>query len=139
MDSTARAIIQSFNQNVFSTPGVDPKILAEVPFFRKLLQENFHNKEVFHGYINKIYHTWGSILSPHVKRLISQYNSEYDMVLLANLEKQKEMMRMADDYNAQKLFSELDDMSIGGGGIASLTRNFNKSGITKKKPSKRRR
>ena len=82
MDSTARAIIQSFNRDVFNTPGIDPKIQAEVPFFRKLLQENFNNKEVFHGYINKIYNTWSSILAPHVKRLIAQYNSEYDMVLL---------------------------------------------------------
>ena len=59
------------------------------------------------------------------------------MDLLLQLEKQNEMIKMADEYNAQRLFSDLDDLSVSGT-IASLTKSFKSSGISKKRPSKRR-
>lgn len=137
MDTVARNIIASMEQNIFDIPRVDPQIRIEVPFFKKILQENINNTEVFHGYINKIYEAWSPILKQNFKRLISHYNDKYNMYLLLELEKQKEMIKMADEYNAQRLFSELEDLSVSGS-IASLTKSFKSSGISKKRPSKRR-
>jgi hypothetical protein len=137
MDTIARNIIASMEQNIFDVPFVDEKIRTEVPFFKKILQENIHNKEVFHGYINKINEAWGSILKQNFKRLISHYNDKYNMELLLQLEKQNEMIKMADEYNAQRLFSDLDDLTVTGS-IASLTKSLKSSGISKKRPSKRR-
>ncbi len=137
MDTVARNIIASMEQNIFDVPRVDAQIRTEVPFFKKILQENIHNKEVFHGYINKINEAWGHILKQNFKRLISHYNDKYNMDLLLQLEKQNEMIKMADEYDAQRLFSDLDDLSVSGS-IASLTKSFKSSGISKKRPSKRR-
>lgn len=137
MDAAARNIIASMEQNIFDVPRVDARIRTEVPFFKKILQENIHNKEVFHGYINKINEAWGSILKQNFKRLISHYNDKYNMDLLLQLEKQNEMIKMADEYNAQRLFRDLDNLSMSGS-IASLTKSFKSSGISKKRPSKRR-
>ena len=47
------------------------------------------------------------------------------------------MIKMADEYNAQRLFSDLDDLTVTGS-IASLTKSLKSSGISKKRPSKRR-
>tara|TARA_R110002072_G_scaffold41847_2_gene117038 strand:- start:5573 stop:5998 length:426 start_codon:yes stop_codon:yes gene_type:complete len=140
MDTVARNIIASMGQNIFDVPRVDTQIRTEVSFFKKILQENIYNKEVFHGYINKINEAWGPILKQNFKRLISHYNDKYNMDLLLQLEKkQNEMIKMADEYNAQRLFSDLDDLSVSGTGtIASLTKSFKSSGISKKRPSKRR-
>lgn len=137
MNTVATNIIASMEQNIFDVPFVDAKIRKEVPFFKKILEENIHNKEVFHGYINKINEAWGSILKQNFKRLISHYNDKYNMELLLQLEKQNEMIKMADEYNAQRLFSDLDDLSVTGS-IASLTKSLKSSGISKKRPSKRR-
>lgn len=137
MDTVARNIIASMEQNIFDVPRVDTQIRTEVPFFKKILQENIHNKEVFHGYINKINEAWGPILKQNFKRLISHYNDKYNMDLLLQLEKQNEMIKMSDEYNAQRLFSDLDDLSVSGN-IASLTKSLKSSGISKKRPSKRR-
>lgn len=137
MNTVARNIVASMDQNIFSVENVDIKIRSEVPFFKKILQENINNNEVFHGYINKINEAWGYILKQNFKRLIAHYNDKYNMELLLQLEKQNEMIKMADEYNAQRLFDELDDLSLSSS-MASLTKSFKSSGITKKRPSRRR-
>lgn len=137
MDTAARNIVVSMEQNIFGVPFVDHQIRAEVPFFKKILQENINNNEVFHGYINKINEAWGLILNQNFKRLILHYNDKYNTELLLQLERQNEMIKMADEYNAEKLFSELDDLSVSES-ISSLTKSFKSSGISKKRPSKRR-
>jgi len=47
------------------------------------------------------------------------------------------MIRLADQYNADKLFNEIDDLSLSGS-VNFLTNSLRSSGITKKRPSKRR-
>ena len=138
MNNVARNIVESMSSNIFSVPRVDTRIMAEVPFFRKILLDNINNGEVFHGYINKINEAWGSILKSNFKRLISYYNAEYNNSLLREVEKQNEMIRLADQYNADKLFNEIDDLSLSSGSINFLTNSLRSSGITKKKPSKRK-
>jgi len=133
MDTVARNIIASMEQNIFDVPRVDTQIRTEVPFFKKILQENIHNKEVFHGYINKINEAWGDILKKNFKRLIAHYNDKYNTELLM----QQEMIKMADEYNAQRLFSDLEDLTVSGN-IDSITKSFKASGISKKRPSRKR-
>ena len=138
MNNVARNIVESMNSNIFSVQRVDTRIMAEVPFFRKLLLDNINNHEVFHGYINKINDAWGSILKNNFKRLISHYNDKYNISLLNEVEKQNEMIRMAQQYNAEQLFNELEDLSLTGS-VNFLTNSLRSSGITKKKPSKKKR
>ena len=137
MNNVARNIVESMNSNIFSVQRVDARIMEEVPFFRKLLLDNINNHEVFHGYINKINDAWGSILKNNFKRLISHYNDKYNISLLNEVEKQNEMIRMAQQHNAEQLFNELEDLSLTGS-VNFLTNSLRSSGITKKKPSKRR-
>ena len=47
------------------------------------------------------------------------------------------MIKMADEYNAQILFNDLDDLSVSGS-ISSLTKSLKSSGISKKRPSRKR-
>ena len=124
-------------QDIFEVPRVDSRIKSEVPFFKKILEENINNFEVFHGYINKINEAWGSILKQNFKRLVLHYNDKYNTYLLSQLEKQNEMIKMANEYNSQRLSDDLDDLSLSGG-LASLTKSFKYSGISKKQPSRRR-
>lgn len=138
MNNVARNIVESMNSNIFSVQRVDTRIMAEVPFFRKLLLDNINNHEVFHGYINKINDAWGSILKNNFKRLISHYNDKYNISLLNEVEKQNEMIRMAQRYNAEQLFNELEDLSLTGS-VNFLTNSLRSSGITKKRPSKKKR
>lgn len=138
MNNVARNIVESMNSNIFSVQRVDARIMEEVPFFRKLLLDNINNHEVFHGYINKINDAWGSILKNNFKRLISHYNDKYNISLLNEVEKQNEMIRMAQQYNAEQLFNELEDLSLTGS-VNFLTNSLRSSGITKKKPSKKKR
>ena len=138
MNNVARNIVESMNSNIFSVPRVDTRIMEEVPFFRKLLLDNINNDEVFHGYINKINDAWGSILKNNFKRLISHYNDKYNISLLREIEKQNEMIRMAQQYNAEQLFNELEDLSLTGS-VNFLTNSLRSSGITKKKPSKKKK
>ncbi len=139
MNNTAQNIISAMETNIFSVQRVDPRIREEVPFFKKILLENINNPEVFHGYINKINETWGIILKDNFKRLISHYNNIYNMDLLRKVEKQNEMIRLAEQYNAETLFSDLDELSLTGN-ISSLTNALSSSGISKKKrPSRKRR
>ena len=137
MNNVARNIVESMNSNIFSVQRVDARIMEEVPFFRKLLLDNINNHEVFHGYINKINDAWGSILKNNFKRLISHYNDKYNISLLNEVEKQNEMIRMAQQHNAEQLFNELEDLSLTGS-VNFLTNSLRSSGITKKKPSKRK-
>ncbi len=138
MNNVARNIVESMNSNIFSVQRVDARIMEEVPFFRKLLLDNINNHEVFHGYINKINDAWGSILKNNFKRLISHYNDKYNISLLNEVEKQNEMIRMAQQHNAEQLFNELEDLSLTGS-VNFLTNSLRSSGITKKKPSKKKR
>lgn len=137
MELAAMNIIASMDQNFFNALRVDEQIRTEVPFFKKILQENINNKEIFHGFINKINEAWGPILKQNFKRLISHYNDIYKMDLLLELEKQNALIKMADEWNAERLFRDLDDLSVSGT-IASLTKSFKSGGISKKRPSKRR-
>jgi len=139
MNNTAQNIISAMETNIFSVQRVDPRIREEVPFFKKILLENINNPEVFHGYINKINETWDIILKDNFKRLISRYNNIYNIDLLRKVEKQNEMIRLAEQYNAEILFSDLDELSLTGN-ISSLTSALSSSGISKKKrPSRKRR
>lgn len=138
MDVSARNIVESMNYNIFSTERVDPRIREEVPLFKKILDDNINNPEVFHGHINKINDAWGTILKENFKRLIMQYNYRYREETTAQLERQKELVKMADEYNAKVLFNEIEEMSLSGS-VSSLTGAFKLTGISKKKPSRRRR
>ncbi len=138
MDVSARNIVESMNYNIFSAERVDPRIREEVPLFKKILDDNINNPEVFHGHINKINDAWGTILKENFKRLIMQYNYRYREETTAQLERQKELVKMADEYNAKVLFNEIEEMSLSGS-VSSLTGAFKLTGISKKKPSRRRR
>ena len=139
MYNAAQNIVSAMETNIFSVQRVDSRIREEVPFFKKILIENINNPEVFHGYINKISETWGIILKDNFKRLITHYNNIYKNDLLLQAEKQAEMVRLAEQYNADKLFSELDELSLTGN-ISSLTSALSSSGISKKKrPSRKKR
>lgn len=139
MYNAAQNIISAMEMNIFDVTRVDVRIREEVPFFKKILIENINNPEVFHGYINKIGETWGIILKDNFKRLITHYNNIYKNDLLLQAEKQAEMVRLAEQYNADKLFSELDGLSLTGN-ISSLTGALSSSGISKKKrPSRKKR
>tara|TARA_X000001036_G_scaffold40404_1_gene32541 strand:+ start:201 stop:623 length:423 start_codon:yes stop_codon:yes gene_type:complete len=139
MYNAAQNIISAMEMNIFNVTRVDARIREEVPFFKKILIENLDNQEVFHGYINKIGETWGIILKDNFKRLITHYNNIYKNDLLLQAEKQAEMVRLAEQYNADKLFSELDELSLTGN-ISSLTTTLSSSGISKKKrPSRKKR
>ena len=67
MEVIANNIIQSMNKDMFTTPFVEDVIIKEVEFFKKILQDNLYNDEIFHGYINKILSSWGSILKNEFK------------------------------------------------------------------------
>ena len=138
MEISARNIVESMNYNIFNAERVDTRIREEVPLFKKILNDNINNHEVFHGYINKINDAWESILKENFKRLITHYNYRYNEETRARLERQKQLVKMADDYNAKVLFNEIKDMSLSGS-VSFLTDTFKLTGISKKKPSKRRR
>ena len=120
------------NKDIFTTPFVEDVIIKEVEFFKKILQDNLYNDEIFHGYINKILSSWGSILKNEFKRYISIYNQEYDRILKRNLESQKEMVKMAVSYDAEMLDGEVTDMFISPN-LNNLTSSMSKSKIAKKK------
>ncbi len=138
MEISARNIVESMNYNIFGTERVDPRIREEVPLFKKILDDNINNPEIFHRCVNKINDAWGAILKENFKRLIMQYNYRYREETTAQLERQKELVKMADEYNAKILFNEIEEMSLSGG-VSSLTDEFKLTGISKKKPSRRRR
>ncbi len=127
-------IVNAMNMNMFNTSDIDPVIKNEVVFFKNILIQNLNNSEVFHGYVNKINTTWNIILSESFKSLVDNYNQEYAYKQLQQLEKEKRMMSVANEYILDNL--DLDSASISSEG--DLMNMFKKSSISKKKrPSKR--
>jgi hypothetical protein len=133
------AIIESMNMGMFlRNTIIDPKIINEVPFFKKILQDNMYNTEVFHGYINKINDTWGVILSPQFKKLIKMYNEKYIINQIKERERQNDMINMANAMAAEQLYSELENLAVSPS-LSSITSGLSRSAISKKKPSRKLR
>tara|TARA_Y100001958_G_scaffold122021_1_gene89275 strand:- start:196 stop:597 length:402 start_codon:yes stop_codon:yes gene_type:complete len=127
-------IVNAMNMNMFNTSDIDPVIKNEVVFFKNILIQNLNNSEVFHGYVNKINTTWNIILSDSFKSLVDNYNQEYAYKQLQQLEKEKRMVSVANEYILDNL--DLDSASISSEG--DLTNMFKKSAISKKKRPSRR-
>jgi len=133
------AIIESMGPGIFlRNTFIDPKILNEVPFFKKILQDNIYNTEVFHGYINKINDTWGIILSSQFKKLIKMYNEKYIINQIKERERQTDMINMANAMVAEQLYSELENLSVSPS-LSSITSGLSRSAISKKRPSRKLR
>ena len=79
---------------------------------------------------------WDSILKDSVKNLILKYNREYDLQNKKEIDRRNEMMKVADDFNADNL--TLDDITITPS-ITSLTYSFSKNKISKRKRPSRKR
>jgi len=133
------AIIDSMNTGMFlKNVFIDPKIIQEVPFFKKILQDNMYNTEVFHGYVNKINDTWGVILSSQFKKLIKMYNEKYIINQIKERQLQNDMINMANAIAAEQLYSELESLSVSPS-LSSITSGLSRSAISKKKPSRKLR
>lgn len=133
------AIIESMGLGMFlKNTFIDPKIIQEVPFFKKILQDNMYNTEVFHGYINKINDTWGIILSSQFKKLITMYNEKYIINQIKERQMQNDMINMANAMAAEQLYSELENLSVSPS-LSSITSGLGRSAISKKKPSRKLR
>jgi len=135
MNKAAINILSSLrNGNIFKTDyysgGLDANIIREVPIFLKLLSDNFYYDEIFHGYLNKHYSVWNSILSDKFKLLIIKYNTEYDILRVKKAEMHKRMMATATEMDADNLMKEIEEMSLTPS-ISSLTRSFKKGSISK--------
>ncbi len=134
------AIIESMNSRMFlDNIVIDKQILSEVPIFKKILQDNIYNSEVFHGYINKINDTWNVILNPRFKSLLRMYNNKYILEQIKERERQTEMINMANEIVSDQLYSELENLSVSPS-IGSITSGLTRSSISKrKKPSRKSR
>ena len=133
------AIIDSMNTGMFlKNVFIDPKIIQEVPFFKKILQDNMYNTEVFHGYVNKINDTWGIILSSQFKKLIKMYNEKYIINQIKERQLQNDMINMANAIAAEQLYSELESLTVSPS-LSSITSGLSRSAISKKKPSRKLR
>tara|TARA_Y100001970_G_scaffold293484_1_gene440612 strand:+ start:200 stop:613 length:414 start_codon:yes stop_codon:yes gene_type:complete len=133
------AIIESMGPGMFlKNTFINPKILNEVPFFKKILQDNMYNTEVFHGYINKINDTWSVILSSQFKKLIKMYNEKYIINQIKERERQTDMINMANAIAAEQLYSDLENLSVSPS-LSSITSGLSRSAISKKRPSKKLR
>ena len=117
---------------------IEDKIYTEVPIFLNLLETYFYDEEKFHGYLNSHYSTWKNIFQDNFIRMILMYNRAFDFYRVKQIEEQakreSEMIKMADEYNANKLIEDLEDMGITTN-INSLTKNLKRSRISKKRPS----
>ncbi len=139
MTNMETAIIESMNMGMFlRNTIIDPKIINEVPFFKKILQDNMYNTEVFHGYINKINDTWGVILTAQFKKLIKMYNEKYIINQIKERERQNDMINMANAMAAEQLYSELENLAVSPS-LSSITSGLSRSAISKKKPSRKLR
>ena len=136
METTLVCIIESMNQNIFNTIRVSGKIREEVYIFKKFLSDNIHNKEIFYECINKISSVWDSILKDSFKNLIVKYNTEYDLQNKKETDLRNEMMKVADDINADNL--TLENINITPN-LTSLTYSFSKNTISKRKRASRKR
>ena len=133
------AIIESMGPRMFiNNVFIDPKILEEVPLFKKILRDNMYNTEVFHGYINKINDTWQIILSPQFKKLITMYNQKYIINQVKERERQNDMVNMANEIAAEQLYSDLENLVVSPS-LSSITSGLSRSAISKKKPSRKLR
>ena len=140
MEIATRYVIDAMNTNI-----LDPRIRRyevnnstreRVQEFKTLLNQNEKNFERFHGHLNAMNKDLENYLSLNFKRLISYYNQEYEKFRLKTIYNQNQLMRMAAEFDAELL--NLDNLSVSGS-INSLTDSLNKVGISKKRPSKRRR
>jgi len=113
---------------------IEERIYLEVPIFANLLETYFYDEEKFHGYLNSHYSTWRNIFQDDFIRLIIMYNNAYTFYIIKKVEKEAKMLKMADDYNADKLIKDLEDMGLSPN-INSLSSSMSKSRISKKKPS----
>tara|TARA_B100000683_G_scaffold238247_1_gene243955 strand:+ start:208 stop:609 length:402 start_codon:yes stop_codon:yes gene_type:complete len=127
-------IINAMNMNMFNTTNIDPVIKNEVVFFKNILIQNLNNSEVFHGYVNKINTTWNIILSDSFKSLVDNYNQEYAYKQHQQLEREKRMMSVANEYILDNL--DFDSASISSEG--DLMNMFKKSAISKRKRPSRK-
>jgi|MDSW01.2.fsa_nt_gb hypothetical protein len=136
MDNISTSIITSMNQNIFNTIRVQGKIREEVSIFKKFLSDNIHNKEVFYVCINKINNVWDTILKESFKNLILNYNNEYNLQNKKEIELREEMIKVANDIDADNL--SLEPITITPS-IASLTYSFSRNAISKRKKASRKR
>ena len=113
---------------------IEAKIYSEVPIFLNLLETYFYDEEKFHGYLNSHYSTWRNIFQDNFIRMILMYNKAYEFYRVKQIEKHAKMIKMADEYNANKLIEDLEDMGLSPN-INSLTKTLGRSRITKKRPS----
>tara|TARA_B100001173_G_C15962263_1_gene536206 strand:- start:387 stop:821 length:435 start_codon:yes stop_codon:yes gene_type:complete len=128
------SIKMSSSKSIFKRVPIEDKIYSEVPIFLNLLETYFYDEEKFHGYLNSHYSTWINIFQDEFIRLILMYNRSYDFYRVKQVEKQAKMIKMADEYNANKLIEDLEDMGLSPN-IASITKTLNRSRISKKRPS----
>ena len=128
------SIKMSSSKSIFKQVPIEDKIYSEVPIFLNLLETYFYDEEKFHGYLNSHYSTWINIFQDEFIRLILMYNRAYDFYRVKQVEKQAKMIKMADEYNANKLIEDLEDMGLSTN-IASITKTLNRSRISKKRPS----
>lgn len=122
-------------QNVFKTGiSIEERIYSEVPIFLNLLETYFYDEEKFHGYLNSHYSIWINIFQDDFIRMILMYNKAYEFYRIKQVEKQAKMIKMADEYNSNKLIEEIEGMGLSPN-IGSLTAALKKSSISKKRPS----
>ena len=124
----------SSSKSIFKQVPIEDKIYSEVPIFLNLLETYFYDEEKFHGYLNSHYSTWINIFQDDFIRLILMYNRAYDFYRVKQIEKEAKMIKMADEYNANKLIEDLEDMGLSPN-IGSITKTLSRSRISKKKPS----
>jgi len=142
MERAQNNIIDSMRGYIFKTQDVDPRIKAEVLFFRTVLIENKNNYETFHGYVNKLGAAWNIILSDNFKRLIKVFNTNYEEERLRAYNKQQDMINMAEQMATEDLLGDLSELGLTPS-ISSLTKSMKSNSLSgkviSKKPSKKKR
>ena len=136
MENISTSIITCMNQNIFNTIRVQGTIREEVSIFKKFLSDNIHNKEIFHECINKINNVWDTILKDSFKNLILKYNNEYNLQNKKEIELRNEMIKVANDIDADNL--SLEPITITPN-VTSLTYSFSRNAISKRKRASRKR
>jgi hypothetical protein len=137
MNKMETSIIESVNNQMFiKNVNFNPNVYNEVPIFKNLLIQNFYDQEGFHGYLNKFSQAWESILNDSFKKLIKMYNQKYMAKQLKEQEKQQTLLSMAAEYDAENLSLDYFDITPS---IISITNSMRTSGISKKKPTRKKR
>jgi|ETNmetMinimDraft_19_1059907.scaffolds.fasta_scaffold293732_2 hypothetical protein len=141
MENANRSIIELMKYNILDLriSRVSNLTRERVNTFKKLLEQNESNIEDFHGHLNIMNEELGQYLNPSFKRVILQYNEKYEEFRLINIEKQNQLIRMADEYNAERLFSDVDGLSFSGVNIGSLTKSLRRTAISKRRPPSKKR